>query len=342
MTAPAQSLRVSASGICCAVGYTAEASACALRAGLDHFQESTFVAEDGSPVRIARLPEADIWGAPRLARWAARAIEACVASIAATERHSIPILLLTASLSRPMSEERAQFETARAAQAALDRTFPPHSRIIPGDRAALGTGLALARQLLDQEQLPGVLVVGLDSYLNAASINHYLSEERLLVPGNRDGFIPGEAAAAVLLERSRPDTSGLHVIGIGQGQESGRPDGSVPSRAQGLSHAIRAAVADAGADAADLDFRLSDQNGEGFFAREAANALTRVAVPGGHKLPTLTTADCTGEIGAATGPLMLAWLHRLLAHANAPGRCGLIHLASDEGARCALIVRHQP
>ena len=89
----------------------------------------------------------------------------------------------------------------------------------------------------------------------------------------------------------------------------------------------------------DMSFRVSDQNGEAFFAKEAANAITRCAEDAGTIPAVLSTADCTGEIGAATGVLMLAWLAEYLQHDDSPGSQGLIHLASDEGQRTALVVQ---
>lgn len=338
-----QPLRVVACGVCCAIGYHAQAVSCALRAGMDHFQESEFVAPGGAPVRVARLDAHDLWGAQRIALWARFAMDECLEGIAAAQCDTIPTVLLTAAPDRPACRERDAFDTAKAAQDALERPFAARSRLFQAGHAGLADGLLYAHELLVTNQAKQVLLVGLDSLLNAATISHFLEHERLLVPGNRDGFIPGEGAGAVLLERDTDARApGLRICGIGQGIEAGRPDGSVPSRAQGLTHAIRQALAQAGCDFSALAFRVSDQNGEAFFAREAANAFTRVCPPGGHVPRVLTTADCTGEIGAATGPLMLAWLHHLLPLADAPGPCGLIHLANDAGERSAIVVRHHP
>jgi 3-oxoacyl-[acyl-carrier-protein] synthase I len=91
----------------------------------------------------------------------------------------------------------------------------------------------------------------------------------------------------------------------------------------------------------DLTFRISDQNGEAFFAREGSNAMTRVAPVGGSKVPLLTTADSIGEVGAATGPAMLAYLYQTMPHIDSPGHCGLLHLANDNGLRSAVVVRYQ-
>ena len=64
-----------------------------------------------------------------------------------------------------------------------------------------------------------------------------------------------------------------------------------------------------------------------------------MAVDGGTTPMVHTTADCVGEVGAATGPLMLAWLHHLLKQPDRLGDCGVIHLANDEGLRSAVVVQ---
>lgn len=337
---PAAHLHVVGAGICCALGYNARAVDCALRAGMDHFQESEFVTANGQPVRVARLPDTESWGAERLSQWMAHAVNDCLHHAGPLKDPALMVLMLSAESKRPGIEERSAVQAAVLSSKLLGVPLSAQSTVWQGGRAGLGTVLQQAHELLQLGQCQQVLLLGFDSLLNAQTIGHYLQAERLLVPDNRDGFIPGEAAAAVLLELAAPDTSGLHILGWGQGDEPGRPDGSVPSRAMGLSQAMGAAFAQAGIDCNDLAFRLSDQNGEAFFAREAANAITRVAQDGGTVPMVHTTADCVGEVGAATGPLMLAWLHHLLSRADGPGECGLIHLANDDGLRSAVVVRH--
>lgn len=333
-------LRIVASGICCAVGYNAEAASCALRAAMDNFAESEFAANDGSVLRVARLYNQSEWGASRLAMWARYAVNECFEQLPPEERERTPILMVTAAPDRPQSGRQIQLDAAKALSLELEHPLAPHSQLLPGGRAAMAQALRHAETLLNTKKAQKVLIVGMDSYLDAATIMHFLAEERLLVPDNSDGFIPGEAAAAVVVELAAAQVKGTHVCGVGQGQEPGRPDGSIPSRAQGLSAAIREAMQQARINGNDLAFRVSDQNGEAFFAREAANAITRISEEAGTIPQVLTTADCTGEIGAATGPLMLAWLHRWLGRADAPGAIGMLHLANDDGARTAIVVRH--
>ena len=337
-----KSLRIVSSGICCSVGYTAHSASCALRAGMDHFQESEFLTHDGQPVRIARLPDDQNWGAKRQSRWIEYALHDCLGRVGPLPDEQLTILLLSAEQGRPGVEERQAVETALISSQSMAITLnTEYSRVWHSGRAGLPILLEYAYELLQAEKVQHILLIGFDSYLNPSTINHFLQEGRLLVPGNRDGFIPGEASAAVLLELSHPDNPGIHITGWGQGMEEGRPDGSVPSRSMGMTQALRSAFAQAQVDCNNLAFRLSDQNGEGFFVSDVVNAITRVALDDGTVPMVLTTADCVGEVGAATGPLMLAWLSLLMPRRDGPGACGLVHLANDDGLRAAIVLEHQ-
>lgn len=334
-------LGIAAAGLCCAVGYHLRAAHCALRANMDHFQESAFRSRSGEPILVARLPEANLWGQRRMARWLALALEDCLLDAPELDTASVPLVWIAPEPARGGPDAQWWAPVFEHACAQLGRRFHPESTALVAGRAGLAAALAHCDTLMHEGGHSHVLLAGVDSYLDGATIERYLGTERLQIPGNSDGFIPGEAAAALLLDRAPKGRPGVRIAGYGEGQEEGRPDGSVPSRAQGLTAAIRNALSAAGSDYADLQFRLSDQNGEAFFAREASNAMTRVAPVGGQRLELLTLADCLGEIGAATGPAMLAYLSRHLAHHSAPGHRGLLHLANDDGRRAAAIVHYQ-
>lgn len=334
-------LYIHSAGACSSIGMSLDATECALRAGLDHFQESHFCCATGEPIRVACLHDVGIWGNSRLARWAALAINECLASAANVDLANTPVLLLAAERERPHSDDQRYRDIYERLEQAMNRQFNNRSRIVANGKAGLGPALQLAMQWLSAGEVEHVLVVGADSYLDAATIGHYLSAQRLLVPGNSDGFIPGEAAAAVLLG-ARPVAHCVAIRGLGVAQEEGRPDGSVPNRAMGLTQALRQALETASVDPGAWQVRFSDQNGESYFAREASNALTRVGRQGLHMLKTLTLADCVGEIGAATGPLMLAWASRLLLQAEAPGQFALAHLSNDGGTRTVMALAPHP
>lgn len=334
MTTPP--LFVVGAGACTAIGMSLAATDCALRAGMDHFQESDFVCRNGDPIRVARLPDQSLWGKRRLARWAACALEDCLRTAQPPlDLGQVPLLLLAAERARPHSDDDRYRQIYTELETVLGARLHPHSRIVTLGRTGIGAALQLAQQWLTAAQVAEVVILGVDSYLDAATINHYLAQRRLLTYDNSQGFLPGEAAAAVRIALT-PAPGALRIDGIGFGEEPGRIDGSVPSRATGLSRALRQALQQAAMTPDAFDLRLSDQNGESFYAREAANAFTRLGNDGLGKLATLTLADCVGEVGAALGPLMLGWAKCLFQRADTTGDSALAHLAGDDGTRVAL------
>jgi 3-oxoacyl-[acyl-carrier-protein] synthase-1 len=209
----------------------------------------------------------------------------------------------------------------------------------PNGRAGLGMALQETVRVLNKGEANHIVLIAFDSYLNARDINAYLQENRLMSAGNSDGFIPGEAASAIVLHAETPQRAGLHIKGVAIGQEVGRPDGSVPSLGQGLTSAIRQACLQANIGPGQLHFQISDQNGEVFFSKDADNALTRIMF--GQEAPKkITLSDKIGEVGAATGVAMLAWMTKERHNSWDNKVYGLCHLANDDGARAAVIIQN--
>ncbi|MDQ1814457.1 hypothetical protein RBA41_14190 [Massilia sp. CCM 9210] len=346
---PTTRLAIHSAGLCCAVGYNLDAATCAMRANMDHFQQSDFKTTQHERVLVARLDDEDVWGQERLARWIAFAIADCLSSVGETDFAKVPLVWLAPEPERSGADSDWYASVFSQAVDQLNLRFHPRSGVMPLGRAGLASALKQAAALLELPDCEQVLLVGADTYLNATTINAYLHAGRLQVRGNTDGFIPGEAAAAVLLQKAvlgnsssdvaHKSTSAIHISGFGVGDEPGRLDGSVPSKSRGLTTAIRSAVNMSQRDYSALQFRVSDQNGESFFSREAANAITRVTPTGGNMLKLITIADCIGEVGAATGPAMLAYMSKIMSTPASPGECGFLHLANDTGLRCAVILQ---
>ena len=332
------SLAVVGAGMCCAVGYHRAAASCALRAGMDHFQRSEFIDPASQPLKVARLPVGDLWGPQRLAFIVNQAVMDCARDAGNIYPKTTALILLAAEQGRPHTEHDRYFEAMEACKKQFHLEFHESSGIMPKGRAGLGSALAAAHRLLREQTVKRVLLVGADSFLNAATIGHYLDRERLKCTDNDNGFIPGEGAGALLLEIANPKSKGLLITGMGRAVEEARLGGDIPNRAQGLTHAIRGACEQAGVAPNQLDFRMTDQNGEQYYAKEAANAYTRIMAEDGVGLPLMHIADSVGETGAAAGPLMLAYLSERMRGNDSPGDTGLLHLANDDGSRTALVL----
>lgn len=48
-------LQITATGMCCAVGYYTEAAVAAIQAGMNHFRETEFIGPQGQPIIGAQL-----------------------------------------------------------------------------------------------------------------------------------------------------------------------------------------------------------------------------------------------------------------------------------------------
>jgi len=344
------SLDVVAAGLCCAVGQRLDAASPALLANLDHFQESEFQTNAGDPVRVARLQGEKSWGVGRVAKWMALAVQDALQAMPTDRRKRfVPsecaLLLLCDDVEDTSDTWGAELFSRVGELTGLQ--FNARSAILPSGRAGFAALCSRAQHLVDEKDgVRHVLMAGASSLLNAKRINLLLRHERLQVPGNPDGFFPGEAAAAVLVERGQGGPLGLR--GVGAAQESGNWDGAVPNRAEGLTAAVRAACGAADVGVADLAMRISDVNGEAFYARESATAFTRL-LNGGHQLSHVTPASGLGEVGAALGPAAIAYLWHRARRAARPREWPVstsshhvMHLADDRGLRAAVILEMRP
>lgn len=333
MTPP---LYIHATGMCCAVGYSTAAASAAMGACVDHFTRSWFQASDGSPLVCAMVWGLDVWGPERMG-----ALFGCVLEQCREETTVIPertaLVLLVPDSRRPGAESDWPQEIYEHCVGEL--SFHAASRICPWDRAGLGPALRHAREVLQKGVVDRVLLAGVDSYLNAITLNAFLDAERLLVGDISDGFIPGEGAGAVVLGLEAPAGPCVRICGVGCGEEAAHiVQDAQPNRATGLTQAIREAVAESGRPLADMQFHFCDGNGNTYYAAESSLALTRTLEHPVPDFPYILPASYFGETGAAVGPLMLAYLSRYMPREGLG--YGLVHTSADHGQRSALLVEY--
>lgn len=337
---PWQNLHIKAAGMCCAVGYRLAAAACALRANMDHFQESEYTDSNGKPLVVARLPLGNHWGVSRLAEIARLALQDCLKTEDNFDPSTTALILLAAESGRPHTVIERYHAIWHAIVEQFTVPFHPASVISPHGRAGLGTSLELAQNLLTAGKVTQVLLLGVDSYLDSATIEHFLAQERVQCTDNPHGFIPGEGAGVLLLQLADATSRGLVITGAGVAKEEATLDNSLPNRSIGLTKAMRQACQHAHITPSELDFRMSDQNGEQVFIKESSNACTRLMGDDSVFLPLLHIAAGVGETGAACGPMSLAYLTRLMPRMDGQGKIGLLHFANDNGVRAACIAEY--
>ncbi len=333
-------LRLTAAGMCCAVGYSAPAATAAMRAGMDHFRETEFIGPQGQALIGAQLYGIDQWGPPRMGWMFQRVLAECMAAEPAMQPEQTCLILIVPEPERPGTDPRWPQEIYRVSTA--QHAFHASSRIAPMGKTGLIPALELASDLLREKEVQRVMIAGVDSYFSATTISHYLDADRLLTADNDDGFIPGEAAGAVVVALPEPSRDALTITGVGQAKETAHIlQDDLPNRADGLRAAIRGAVADSGTRLTDTTFHLSAIGHESFYFRETELAISRSLE---HKIadyPHLMLTSSAGETGAAAGPLMLGYLAAIMPRPDGPGRRALLHLSDDAGQRAAAIVEYR-
>jgi len=335
-------LRVASTGICCSVGnYTAAASS-AIRANMDHFRPGDFMDKTDQPINLAMLYEVPVWGHARLQHMYRLAMTECLAGLALLDEQPFPpIILIGAERERGERFHRDMVYLLTSNRPEED--YDPRTVLGCLGKAGIADALIGASQMFAGESPPEyVIIVGVDSFLDGASISHFLGQDRILCSTNPDGFIPGEAAAAIALTRQPSDKPALWIEGVGIAHEAASPlDTSIPLRAIGLTQALRAAIQSAGRSAEDFLFHASAISGEQWHFKEAALAMDRTMTRKMADFPHRIVAQSVGEIGAAFGPLMLSWIgDEMKPHDYSLGSCGLLHFANDNGQRAALAVHY--
>jgi 3-oxoacyl-[acyl-carrier-protein] synthase I len=347
-----QPLRVVSSGMCCAVGHSTPTAVAAVQARMNHFRETQFACDHGLPILGGSLYGLNTWGSQRLALLLDSVVDECLAAAPGVDLSKVALLVLGAE--HDGQGGAAQDLATQVASLPKKKGMTRGAKLLQLGKAGIALALLDASALLRAPDGPDhVLLVALDSLLDARTIEALLDQERVATRRNADGLVPSEGAAALLLCRSGsaqlvgPATKSVQSVeavlcieGVAHAVEPWRLDGDVPARAAGLTQAMREASAMAKMDIADLDFHASGMTGEGWYAREVSMALSRCMERKKREFAHLMVSSSVGETGAASAVLTLAWLAQVMPREfEGPGQSALLHFAGDDGQRSAMVVK---
>jgi 3-oxoacyl-[acyl-carrier-protein] synthase-1 len=335
MSAP---LSILASGMVTGVGLSARASCAAIRCGINNFNDTRFMGRSGKWIVGSEVPlRPPQRGLTKLAKMAALAIQQCLDAV--PNSSSTPIILCIAEEDRlgrlPGLGGPLLFEIERE----LGVKFHPDSSVLAQGRVGGAVAILRAQKLFHERRHSHVIVAGVDSYLFGPTLAALEQHDRLLTPANSNGFVPGEAAAAVLLASDAPDGGVvLTCHGPGFARESATIHSEKPLRGEGMVEAMRAALATAGMGLEDVDCRISDLSGEQYRFKEVALATTRIRRDHREEFGLWHPADCVGEVGAAAPLVMLGVVYFAGRKRYLPGNTFLAHFSGDDDKRAALVL----
>jgi 3-oxoacyl-[acyl-carrier-protein] synthase-1 len=286
-------------------GFTAAASCAAIRAGISAVQETGFRL-GGAPLLGASIPFEDyVRGREKLLRMAVLALEEGLHPIRNEVPPDLPVLLCLPETDRPgrLGRLDASFMNDLRRGAGLADDARNASLLIPSGRVAAAVALRRARELMARG-IDTCAVVGVDTFLTAGTVAHFGRAGRLLTASNSNGFIPGEAAAAVLLASPRRLRHGLSVLGVGAGQEPATLDSEQPLRGDGMLVAVKGALAEAASGYEHVDYRIADASGEQYRFKELTGAP-------GRSSTTITRSKRASPRIRPSGPTVPASAHQL-------------------------------
>ena len=333
-------MNILATGMVSAVGFSAAASCAAIRAKVAGMRELPILHLGGSEVVGAAVPDVAVDPDARLVDLLSIAIEDCLGKAAGGVPERLPIVLGVGEPGRPGVCGNPRGLIAQVEKRLGVRFHETLSTVVERGNAAGFHALALARKL----PVPMSLVCAVDSYINAPALHWLERGSRLKTPENPDGVIPGEGAAALLVEGAAQGggrgalPTNTRVLGLGWGTESAHVLSEEPILGLGLAKAALEALGEARLQMQEMDFRVSDVSGESYAFKEQALALARTLKVRKEELPIWHCAESIGDTGAAAGICQLVVVSAAFGRGYAPGDRAICYTSSVSGDRAVAVV----
>ncbi len=310
---PTKPVEIIATGMITSVGDSAAMTAATVRSGISAYQESDVLNKNFTPITMAlvpneALPELDdelnksslTNRQQRMLRLATPALQQLADKLAVAPT---PLMLCGPEKlpgRRSVVSDKFLNQLKVQTKAPIDLA---NSYVFPQGRSAGLYALEAAMQTLESGSHRQVLLGGADSFLDLHLLARLDSENRVLAEGIMDGFAPGEAAAFVLLKLA-DSSSSVKIYPPGIADESGHRYSQQPYKGDGLSKAVTEAIS--AAPVTNIKSVFSSFNGEHFNAKEWGVAAIRNQKKIDVDFDIIHPADCYGDIGAATAPVLMA------------------------------------
>ena len=343
-------------GMITPVGVNTPMTAAAVKAGVSGYQVSSYYTENGQPITMTAIPrevfrsgkfnidEGDCYGDlyDHVIKMAILAIREAIAD----QPIKKPIPLILAMPEEVPGVEHTPLELL-INNLLNQKDLPLRAdsvRCIPTGRAAGIHALDWAFSHLYAKGEDYVLVGGSDCYQDYPRLRALEANQRVLATSVMDGFAPGEGAGFLLLTRypQRALTSSNHIVGLchpGRGDEPGHFTSNQPYRGDGLDQAFKVALNDYNGEGIQAIY--TSMNGENFWAKEYGVATLRNNSFLKDTVKIEHPADCYGDLGAATGPVLMGLAaYNLLKQSGAASH--LVYSSSDGAARAAVRIEKLP
>jgi 3-oxoacyl-[acyl-carrier-protein] synthase-1 len=293
-------------------------------------------------VALASYLDEDVSGAERFVALSTPAAKEALAPLGGgSDRLSPMPLFLGMPRGRPGQPEDLAREVVYGLRDGLagSVSLGPLQAITTGHAAGL-MAVEAACELIESGGAELCLAGGVDSYLEPLTLEWLEDEQQLHSRSNRFGFVPGEAAAFCLLaSRSaarRYDLKDVaRVLAGATAMERNPMKTETVCVGEGLTEAFSEVLAQVGGQ---VDYVLCDLNGERYRADEYGFTMTRLSGHFADPANFMAPASSWGDVGAASGPLFVAFAALSGALGTLPGPRVLAWTSAESGERSALLL----
>lgn len=328
------------------LGYSASASAAAVRAAISAVTlHPFFVDKADEPMALARDPELDpdIGIAARMEHMLISATTDVLASHSLSLAERQVQCWIGLPEQRPGLPDDIQCFVSKAFSSVFG--LPPSAvHVLSHGHAAGLMAIQIAAEKISIGETEFCLAAAVDSYHNFDTLSWLDRNGRLMSSKNRNGFPPGEAAAACLLaRRSVAEHYGLpilaRIIAASTTAEPHAIHSSEVCLGHGLSAALNGVISCLQHTREPITATYCDLNGERYRNEEFLYTLLRVqdAFVDAHDYHS--PADCWGDAGAASGLLFACLAIASSQRGYAKGFYPLLWTSSESGNRTAVILR---
>lgn len=326
------------------VGLTASTTAAAVRAGVCRVGEHPrYRDREGEAFMVAMVPRVRSAAVlDRMAELGSTALDDACGPIPELAGATVPVYVGVREPRYYFPKDRAQ-ALARGLLPTLQRHCRTRVSTVAGGNAAGLHALGIAKADVEQDRARFAIALGVDSHLDPEFLEWLDREGRYKSLANVHGFSPGEAAAAVVITREQTARA-LRIPVLARLEGYGcafepAAQNDEPCVGQRLASAALLALQSTLARERQVDDQYCDLSGEPQRTDEFVYFTQRMPPRVFRDITNYTTtAAACGDVGAASGPLMVALACEAALRDRANGPLALLWAASDNGQRAACVL----
>ncbi len=295
-------ISVIGTGVCTPLGINTAMMSAGIALKDAPFQEVSVLNQNGEPVRasILQLIEQNAARTERICFLAASAVQEAMATTPLPDTlESIDVFMGLPEQDETLDYE--QIKSAIQAASAFKLNFSDKHLFSTG-RSAFFHAVDAAKKALNSGDITYALVGSADSLCDPESLSRFVNQNRLL-NANIDGLLTGEGAAFFLFTSNPSET---HLIHVALSQEPNHFGHENPGFYSCLSKVFETLRKHPLSGEKRVDYIFTSQTGEDYWNREFTSAYLRNTDLMPEPIVAEPIVESHGDIGAATGSIMLA------------------------------------